>query len=140
MLFCTQPISENSIPKGHRNTNVDSPEFFDGAECDDFLEKIVPVIALFVFCYQSAFTGHLTLVKSCQYRTLPLGGLVNQRVHSFIKGCLTLKFSGSWKTVTISFSPLGAVAFSSIAGAAPFSVAVAMMGNVFSEEKRVEKG
>lgn len=32
--------------------------------------------------------------------TLPLGGFVNQRVHSFIKGCLTLKLFGSWKTVT----------------------------------------
>lgn len=30
----------------------------------------------------------------------PLGGFVNQRVHSFIKGCLTLKCSESWKTVT----------------------------------------
>ena len=33
------------------------------------------------------------------HRTLPLGGFVNHRVHVFIKGCLTLKFSGSWKTV-----------------------------------------
>lgn len=32
--------------------------------------------------------------------TLPVGGLVNHRVHLFIKGCLTVKFSGSWKTVT----------------------------------------
>lgn len=32
--------------------------------------------------------------------TFPLGGLVNQRVHSFISGCLTLKLSLSWKTVT----------------------------------------
>ena len=32
--------------------------------------------------------------------TLPLGGLVNHSVHSFIKGCLTLKLSGSSNTVT----------------------------------------
>lgn len=32
--------------------------------------------------------------------TFPLGGLVNHRVHSCINGCLTLKFSGSWNTVT----------------------------------------
>lgn len=25
---------------------------------------------------------------------------MNHRVHSLIRGCLTLKFSGSWKTVT----------------------------------------
>ena len=32
--------------------------------------------------------------------TFPLGGLVNHKVHSCINGCLTLKFSGSWNTVT----------------------------------------
>jgi hypothetical protein len=31
---------------------------------------------------------------------------VNQRVHLCIRGCLTLKLSGSWKTVICS-SPLG---------------------------------
>jgi hypothetical protein len=31
---------------------------------------------------------------------------VNHRVHVFIKGCLTLKFSGSWKTVRTSPSPV----------------------------------
>jgi hypothetical protein len=30
---------------------------------------------------------------------------VNHSVHVFISGCLTLKFSGSWKTVRISPSP-----------------------------------
>lgn len=34
----------------------------------------------------------------------PLGGLVNQRVHLCIKGCLTLKLSASWKTVICSSS------------------------------------
>jgi hypothetical protein len=38
--------------------------------------------------------------------TLPLGGLVNHSVHVFIRGCLTLKFSGSWKTVRTSPSPV----------------------------------
>ena len=51
------------------------------------------------------------------------GGLVNQSVHWFMSGCLTLKFSGSWKTVISSLSlysffgapPFGAT-FSSPAG------------------------
>ena len=30
---------------------------------------------------------------------------MNQSVHVFMSGCLTLKFSGSWKTVRISPSP-----------------------------------
>lgn len=30
---------------------------------------------------------------------------MNYRVHSFIKGYLTLKFSESWKIVTFPFSP-----------------------------------
>lgn len=29
---------------------VDAPEFFNGAECDDFLQKIVPVVALYIQC------------------------------------------------------------------------------------------
>lgn len=34
---------------------------------------------------------------------------MNHKVHLFINGCLTLKFSGSWKTVICSstLSPLG---------------------------------
>jgi len=43
--------------------------------------------------------------SSAQLSPLPLGGLVNHSVHVFISGCLTLKFSGSWKTVRISPSP-----------------------------------
>lgn len=39
--------------------------------------------------------------------TLPLGGLVNQRVQAFINGCFTLKLLGSWKTVTGSLSLYG---------------------------------
>lgn len=27
---------------------------------------------------------------------------MNHKVHSWSRGCLTLKFSGSWKTVTVS--------------------------------------
>lgn len=29
-------------------TYVDAPEFLNGAECDDFLQQIVPVIALVI--------------------------------------------------------------------------------------------
>jgi hypothetical protein len=38
--------------------------------------------------------------KKVSLFTFPVGGLVNHNVHLFIKGCLTVKFSGSWKTVT----------------------------------------
>lgn len=42
------------------------------------------------------------MVEECRDADLafPLDGFVNQSVHSFIKGCLTLKCSESWKTVT----------------------------------------
>lgn len=35
------------------------------------------------------------IVRRNGAHTLPLGGLVNHRVHSCISGCLTLKLSGS---------------------------------------------
>lgn len=41
--------------------------------------------------------------------TFPLGGLVNHKVHLFIKGCFTLKLSLSWKTVICSPSAAGFV-------------------------------
>jgi hypothetical protein len=41
--------------------------------------------------------------------TLPLGGLVNHRVHLFMRGCLTLKFSGSSNTVRMVLSSVAAV-------------------------------
>ena len=41
----------------------------------------------------------------CGGRTFPLGGLVNHSVQSCASGCLTLKCSGSWKTVTILSAP-----------------------------------
>jgi hypothetical protein len=44
--------------------------------------------------------------------TLPLGGLVNHSDHVFMSGCLTLKFSGSWKTVRTSPSAAALVDFS----------------------------
>src|SRR4051812_36645361 len=40
--------------------------------------------------------------------TFPLGGLVNHSVHLFWRGCLTLKLSLSWKTVTGLSSSLAA--------------------------------
>ena len=51
---------------------------------------------------------------------------MNHRVHSCIRGCLTLKFSGSWKTVTCS-SPEFAAPFVLVA---PFSEV--MFGSMFS--------
>jgi hypothetical protein len=44
--------------------------------------------------------------------TLPLGGLVNQRVQVCIRGCLTLKCSGLWKTVVSELSSTGIEEFS----------------------------
>jgi hypothetical protein len=77
-------------------THVYAPELLNRVERNDFLEQLVPVVAL---CY---------LASSSRWRdtglTLPLGGLVNQRVHWCMSGCLTLKFSGSWKTVRTSSS------------------------------------
>jgi hypothetical protein len=43
--------------------------------------------------------------------TLPVGGLVNHKVHLFRRGCLTLKCSGLWKTVT---GPLASVELSPV--------------------------
>jgi len=81
-----------------RSTNVDGPKLFYGVEADDFLEQIVPVVALCII-------GQLCppgCLRFLHLHTLPVGGLVNQRVQVFASGCLTLKFSASWKTVTIS--------------------------------------
>lgn len=62
-------------------------------------------------------------------KTLPLGGFVNHNVHSFIKGCLTLKLSLSWNTVIISFE------FCTSAGAVdPFVTAVSPDPFSFSGE------
>lgn len=76
-------------------TNIDPPEFFNRIEGDDLLEQIIPVIAL---RFMSARIPRLAAVE-CGH-TLPLGGLVNHNVHLFCSGCLTLKLSLSWKTVT----------------------------------------
>ena len=54
-----------------------------------------------------------------------LGGLVNHSVQRFIKGCLTLKFSGSWKTV-ISSSDLPALLGSD--GSSTFEPLVPLVG------------
>ena len=43
---------------------------------------------------------------------------MNQRVHVCIRGCLTLKFSASWKTVTFSPFVVAPAAFSLLASGA----------------------
>jgi hypothetical protein len=83
---------------------VDTPEFLNRVERNDLLQQIVPVITL--------SENVSTFEKEAMWRklALPLGGLVNHRVHLCIKGCLTLKLSLSWKTVICSspeLSPLG---------------------------------
>lgn len=68
-------------------THIDTPKLFNGVEGDNFLKEIIPVVTLsliLVFRYLHANT---------LFRTFPLGGLVNQRVHLFWRGCLTLKLS-----------------------------------------------
>lgn len=91
----------------HWNTKiayVDTPEFLNRVECNNFLQQIVPVITL---------GGNVSKTPRGVMRrklALPLGGFVNHRVHLFINGCLTLKLSLSWKTVICSspeLSPLG---------------------------------
>ena len=44
--------------------------------------------------------------------TFPLGGFVNHSVQLFWRGCLTLKFSASWKTVMFSVLEVAGGAFS----------------------------
>lgn len=51
---------------------------------------------------------------------------MNHRVHSCIRGCLTLKFSGSWKTVTCSSPDFAAP----LRVVAPLSAV--MLGSTFS--------
>jgi hypothetical protein len=83
---------------------VDAPEFLYRVECDDFLQQIVPVITL------SGNVSVMAVEVTRRKLALPLGGLVNHRVHLCINGCLTLKLSLSWKTVICSspeLSPLG---------------------------------
>lgn len=88
-------------------SHVDAPELLDRVESDYFFEKIIPVISL---CLLSTDVLNGKPVQLA----FPLGGLVNHRVQVFIRGCFTLKFSASWKTVT--FSPFDAtVAFSLLA-------------------------
>ena len=91
-----------------KSTNVDSPELLYRIEADDFLEKIVPVVTL---CIVSQLCPSCCL-RLLHLHTLPVGGLVNQRVQVLASGCLTLKFSASWKTVTISLDPFVAFAAS----------------------------
>lgn len=56
---------------------VNAPEFLDRVESDDFLEQIIPVVAL--GCGQP----DEPVEKRGANHTLPVGGLVNQRVHLF---------------------------------------------------------
>jgi hypothetical protein len=69
------------------STYIDTPKLFNRVEGDNLFKEIVPVVTLsliLVFGYR-----HTSTV----FCTFPLGGLVNQRVHLFWRGCLTLKLS-----------------------------------------------
>lgn len=52
----------------------------------------------------STLSKVMTSLSSSFQSCLPLGGLVNQRVHAFCSWCLTLKLAGSSKTVTTFWS------------------------------------
>lgn len=69
-----------------RQTYVNAPELLNRVECDDLLEQVGPVVAL-------TRLAEVFIYATKSYGTFPDGGLVNQRVHLCINGCLTLKFS-----------------------------------------------
>lgn len=96
VVLCRGVLVEDGIDGEEEKSYVDAPEFLDAVEADDFLQQLVPVLLF----------GRLVVVWSCVARcrdnTFPLGGLVNHRVQVWANGCLTLKLSGSWKTVTMS--------------------------------------
>lgn len=56
---------------------------------------------------QPSCSSFLTMayISSSSKHTFPEGGFVNHNVHSFMRGCLTLKLSLSCSTVTSSFCP-----------------------------------
>lgn len=93
-----------------RETYVDTPKFLHRVKSDHLLQKIVPVVLTLnlalalvgVDLFYFIFFGKKNPKSVYEQRTFGLGGLVNQRVHLFIKGCLTLKFSGEWNTVNCS--------------------------------------
>ena len=87
-------LSALAILTLHLPTYVNAPELLDRVERDDFLQQLGPVVALCLLA--------ILEVEKLGLRTLPLGGLVNHSVQVFMSGCLTLKFSASWKTVLTS--------------------------------------
>ena len=67
-------------------TYIYTPEFLNRVERNDFLKEIIPVVTL----QRISFT---TSYETRGRSTFPLGGLVNHKVHLFMRGCLTLKLS-----------------------------------------------
>jgi hypothetical protein len=59
------------------STHIDTPKLFNRVEGNHFFEEIVPVVALLLILVSKNW--HVDVV----FRTFPLGGLVNQRVHLF---------------------------------------------------------
>lgn len=68
-------------------TYINAPELLHGIKRDDLLQEIIPVVALV------HISRPLARRECAAERTLPLAGLVNQRVHLLERGCLTLKCS-----------------------------------------------
>lgn len=79
---------------------VDAPEFLDGVECNNLLEKIIPVVTLFPVSCQYRIADDIGSRPEGASRTFPEAGFVNHRVQSWASGCLTVKLSLSSKTVT----------------------------------------
>jgi hypothetical protein len=111
MLFCSHLLATVSPRTQQRVTHVNAPELLNGVEGNNLFEEITPVVSTLhppvsLSLHRGAHPSH----------TFPLGGFVNQSVHLFISGCLTLKLSASWNTVSCSNGPsdfCSVVAFSS---------------------------
>lgn len=101
-----------------RSSYVDAPELLNRVEGDDLLQEVIPIMVLEASQYEMAREMRV------RERAFPLGGLVNQRVHSCINGCLTLKLSLSWKTVTGSSELLGFETAASCASDSPESLSL----------------
>ena len=88
MRYCSgKDVSFETVHWSSETAYVDTPEFLYRVECDDFLQQIVPVITL------SGNVSVMAVEVTRRKLALPLGGLVNHRVHLCINGCLTLKLS-----------------------------------------------
>lgn len=96
-------VMDELLRRGRRNTYINTPELLNRVKGNNFFQEVVPVVALSV-CQHVVLSSKMEAIvhhRQC-HPTFPLAGLVNHRVHLCISGCLTVKFSLSWKTVMSS--------------------------------------